>query len=136
MQSNRSRDTALEVVIRSALHREGLRFRKHKRPVDDLRCEADVVFPSERLAVFIDGCFWHGCPVHATRPATNSGWWASKLDGNKERDRLNDHRLRAAGWTVVRIWEHESPNVAAQMVSHQVAQLRTSSNVRRQSDAR
>jgi DNA mismatch endonuclease (patch repair protein) len=127
MQSNRPRDTALERSIRSALHRAGLRFRKHRRPLVDLRCEADVVFPTQRLAVFIDGCFWHGCPQHATRPAVHAEWWATKLDRNVERDHLNDVRLRAAGWVVLRIWEHESEADAIQRVSNEVAQLKLAS---------
>ncbi len=136
MQANRPRDTALERSIRSALHREGLRFRKHKRPVVDIRCEADVVFPTERLAVFIDGCFWHGCPQHATRPAANGEWWAAKLNGNMKRDRLNDERLRAAGWTVVRIWEHEKERVAAKRVSEVLEALRSESKNGARLDAR
>jgi DNA mismatch endonuclease (patch repair protein) len=107
MQSNRGKDTALEISIRSGLHKAGLRFRKHRRPMPDLRCVADVVFPRERLAIFIDGCFWHGCPDHATRPASNREWWASKLDRNLERDAQNEARLQEAGWMVLRIWEHE-----------------------------
>ena len=108
MQSNRPRDTAPEVALRSALHRAGLRFFKHRRPVAGLRCEADIVFPGRRVAVFVDGCFWHGCPEHATFPKTNAEWWARKLDANRRRDLANENALTAAGWTVVRIWEHES----------------------------
>lgn len=103
MQSNRPKDTSLELAVRSALHREGLRFRKNARPLAELRCVADITFPALRLAVFVDGCFWHGCPQHATRPAINREWWAEKLDRNIERDRLNDDRLGSAGWTVVHV---------------------------------
>ena len=89
----------------------------------DLRCEADVVFPRERLAVFIDGCFWHGCPEHATRPAANRDWWATKLDRNVERDAQNDLRLREAGWVVLRIWEHEGVADAVRRVAETLSSL-------------
>ena len=107
MQSNRPRDTRPEVALRSELHAAGLRFRKHYRPVKGLRCEVDIAFTRWRVAVLLDGCFWHGCPVHATRPTTNREWWAAKLDGNVARDRRNDQALSAAGWIVLRFWEHE-----------------------------
>jgi DNA mismatch endonuclease (patch repair protein) len=108
MQSNRPRNTAPEVALRSALHRAGLRFFKHRRPVAALRCEADIIFPGSRVAVFIDGCFWHGCPQHGTFPKTNAEWWAAKLEATRTRDLKNERALTAAGWTVLRVWEHES----------------------------
>ena len=110
MQGNRSRDTGPEIRLRSALHRAGLRFRKNKRPVRSLRCQADIVFPRYKLAVFVDGCFWHGCVQHARRPsegARNREYWLAKLDRNVARDRRNDEQLLAAGWRVLHIWEHE-----------------------------
>lgn len=107
MQSNH-RDTRLELDLRSALHRMGLRFRIHKRPIKDLRCEADLVFRRLRVAIFLDGCFWHGCPIHATYPVAHGDWWAIKLAGNIRRDRRNDQLLADAGWTVMRLWEHQS----------------------------
>jgi len=116
MQSNRCVDTKPEVRLRSALHRRGLRFRKHTRPVQALRCTADVVFPTERVAVFVDGCFWHSCPQHGTRPKKNGDWWNAKLDRNVERDRRNDDQLAAEGWCVVRIWEHQPVDEAAALV--------------------
>jgi DNA mismatch endonuclease, patch repair protein len=106
MQSNRPRDTTPEVAVRQALHRLGLRYRTHLRPIAGDRCQVDVAFTRWRVAVFVDGCFWHGCPQHATRPATNREWWGSKLDNNVARDRRTDERLQAAGWTVLRYWEH------------------------------
>ncbi|HCF99768.1 MAG TPA: very short patch repair endonuclease [Chloroflexi bacterium] len=127
MRSNRGKDTALEVSIRSGLHLAGLRFKKHKRPLANLRCEADVVFPRQRMAVFIDGCFWHGCPQHATRPATNREWWAAKLDRNLERDALNTAELHRAGWVVVRIWEHEDVATAVRRVEQLLSSLAESS---------
>ncbi len=107
MQSNRPRDTHPEVALRSGLHAAGLRFRKHYRPLKGSRCEVDVAFTRWRVAVQLDGCFWHGCPAHATRPATNEAWWAVKLDANVARDRRNDELLTEAGWKVLRFWEHE-----------------------------
>ena len=94
----------------------GLRFRKHGRPLPTLNCAADIVFRRERVAVFIDGCYWHGCPKHGTRPRTNSGYWSAKIARNIERDRRNDAALMDAGWCVVRVWEHEDPEQAAAQI--------------------
>jgi DNA mismatch endonuclease (patch repair protein) len=96
--------------MRSALQRSGLRFRKHYRPLPGVRCEVDVAFTRWKVAVLLDGCFWHGCPTHATRPAAHGAWWAAKLDANVARDRRNDQLLTDAGWLVLRFWEHESPD--------------------------
>lgn len=117
MVANRGLDTAPEVALRSVLHRRGLRFRKHVAPLKGLRCKADLVFPGPRVAVFVDGCFWHRCPQHATSPKANAEWWRAKLDQNYDRDRRNDEALRKAGWAVVRIWEHEDVEAAAERVS-------------------
>jgi len=124
MQSNRSRDTAPEIAVRSALHRRGLRFRKHVRPVPGLACTVDVVFPTERLALFIDGCYWHSCPEHATAPITNSEWWHAKLTATRERDERNTKALTEAGWQVVRVWEHEDPSFVADKIAQTVEGLR------------
>ncbi|WP_420752095.1 very short patch repair endonuclease [Rhodococcus sp. O3] len=118
MSRQRRRDTAPEVALRRELHRRGLRFFVDRAPLAGLRRRADLVFPRRRLAVYVDGCFWHRCPVHATDPKNNSEWWAAKLAGNVARDRDTDARLAAAGWTVVRIWEHEDPLVAADRVQN------------------
>jgi DNA mismatch endonuclease (patch repair protein) len=107
MQHNRPRNTSTEVALRSALHRAGLRFFKHRRPLAGLRCEPDVLFPRARLAVFVDGCFWHSCPDHRSLPRANGEWWRAKLEATQVRDRRNDETLRAAGWTVLRVWEHQ-----------------------------
>ena len=115
MQGNRGLDTRPETALRSSLFRLGLRFRKHYRPTN-ARCRVDVAFPTARVAVFVDGCFWHGCPEHGNSPATNQRYWTAKLARNRERDRSNDEALSAAGWTVVRVWEHEDPNVAAERI--------------------
>jgi DNA mismatch endonuclease (patch repair protein) len=116
MQANRAIDTRPEVALRSALHRRGLRFRKNTRPAATIRCRADVVFATARVAVFVDGCFWHRCPQHGTSPRTNSAYWQAKLDRNVARDRRNDDDLATSGWTVIRVWEHEHPERAAARV--------------------
>jgi DNA mismatch endonuclease, patch repair protein len=107
MQAVKQRDTPAEVSLRSALHRLGFRFRVDCRPVKEVPRRADIVFYRKRIAVFVDGCFWHGCPLHATWPKTNAGFWRSKIMGNRERDNDTDARLRDQCWTVVRFWEHE-----------------------------
>ena len=124
MQSNRSRDTGPEVALRSALHRRGLRFRKHVRAVPGVACTVDVVFPRERLAVFIDGCYWHSCPEHVSYPITNGDWWRAKLAATSERDERNTQTLKAAGWIVLRIWEHEDTEVAAARVNDALQRIR------------
>ena len=99
----RSRNTAPELALRRALWARGRRYRLHR----DLPGTPDLVFVGPKLAVFIDGCFWHGCPVHYTAPAANSAFWQAKLERNLARDRRVDQELDAAGWSVLRIWEHE-----------------------------
>ena len=118
------RDTKPEVEIRSALHRRGLRFRL-QRPLDfDRRRRVDIVFPRERVAVFVDGCFWHSCPQHATFPRANAEFWRSKLRRNVARDRETDRRLEAEGWIVLRFWEHEDPDAAAATIESAVRAVR------------
>lgn len=116
MQGNRGANTRPEVALRSALHRLGLRFFKNRRPVRSIRHRADIVFPARQVAVFVDGCFWHGCPEHGNTPRTNGEYWRAKLDRNRERDERVDALLAAAGWRVIRIWEHEHPEAAAERV--------------------
>jgi len=120
MQRQRRRDTNCEIAVRRAAHALGLRYLVHRRPVPTLRREADLVFPRRRVAVFIDGCFWHGCPDHRAAPAANREWWAAKLARNVERDRDTDRHLQQAGWVVVRVWEHEDPAAAAQRIAAEV----------------
>nr|WP_034654163.1 very short patch repair endonuclease [Cellulosimicrobium sp. MM] len=115
MAQVRNRDTAAELAVRRELHRRGLRYFV-QRAVLPGRRRADIVFPRARVAVFVDGCFWHSCPQHATSPKTNAAWWADKLARNVSRDRQTDADLRAAGWQVVRLWEHESASDAADAV--------------------
>lgn len=97
----------MEVALRSELHRRGMRFRKHLAPLRGLRCKPDIVFPRKRVAVFVDGCFWHRCPEHGSEPKANGEWWQQKLKANVARDRRNDAALSEAGWTVLRLWTHE-----------------------------
>ena len=108
MSRQRSRDTGPELDLRRSLHGAGARFRVHYPVPGRARRSMDIAFPRHRLAVFIDGCFWHGCPEHGSVPASNSGWWAAKLDGNRLRDADTDNHLRAMNWTVIRFWEHVS----------------------------
>src|ERR1043165_3463715 len=96
MQANRG-ETRPEVALRSELHRRGFRFRKHAAPLKNLRCRADIVFPAAKVAVFVDGCFWHVCPKHGTFPKSNADWWKLKLERNQARDRRNDAALAGAG---------------------------------------
>jgi DNA mismatch endonuclease, patch repair protein len=125
MQANRSRDTNPELAVRRILHASGLRYRVHQRPLPDLRRRADIVFPRERVAVFVDGCYWHACPQHGTQPRVNTDYWAPKLARNVERDKETDALLNAAGWVVVRVWEHEDPVKAAAKVRRQVLKRRS-----------
>jgi len=111
-----SRDTLPELALRSELHRRGLRFRVDRAPLPGLRSRADIVFGPARVAVYVDGCFWHSCPEHGTMPKANAEWWDQKLKRNQERDARTNRALRDAGWEVVRIWEHEDPATAADRV--------------------
>jgi DNA mismatch endonuclease, patch repair protein len=120
-RGNRKRDTKPEVALRSALHRAGLRFRKNVVVrSNDVRVTVDVVFPRQKVLVFVDGCFWHGCETHQRIPATNTAYWVPKLRSNIERDRRVDIHLRQAGWMVERVWEHEDPAEAALRVAELV----------------
>ncbi|WP_433871232.1 very short patch repair endonuclease [Saccharopolyspora sp. CA-218241] len=116
MQANRGRDTKPELALRRATHAMGLRYRVSVRPLPTVRRTADLVFTRAKVAVFLDGCFWHGCEQHRTRPATNREYWDEKINRNVERDRETDGLLRAAGWNPVRVWEHEDPREAAERV--------------------
>ncbi|MGO9270113.1 MAG: very short patch repair endonuclease [Terriglobia bacterium] len=107
MRSTYGGELRPERSLRSLLHRAGLRFRKHRRPLPVFRCTADIVFPRQRLCVFVDGCFWHGCPRHFSCPKQNSGWWREKIADNIERDKRQTKFLRSSGWRVIRVWEHE-----------------------------
>src|SRR5690348_16511385 len=108
MKANRRTDTKPELALRHALHRLGYRYRKDYRLDLDggRRVRPDIVFTARKLAVFVDGCFWHACPEHGSKPKNNEWYWSPKLVRNVERDQLNDTSLTLAGWTVVRLWEH------------------------------
>ena len=116
MQSNKRRDTRPELALRRAIHAMGMRYRVSMRPIRSVRRTADLVFTRARLAVFVDGCFWHGCPEHHTVAKTNAEYWAMKVEKNRARDRETDGLLAAEGWTVLRVWEHEDPAVCAARV--------------------
>lgn len=119
MLANRRRDTTPELAVRRLLHAAGLRFRVDYPPLaSDARRRGDIVFTRRRIVVFIDGCFWHGCPLHFVAPKSNADYWGPKLERNRQRDRETDARLAAAGWRVLRFWEHEpATDVAAQILS-------------------
>lgn len=124
MQANRGRDTQLELVIRRLVHRMGLRYRANARIDAGRAIRADIVFAKARLAVFLDGCFWHCCPLHGSLPKTNREFWMKKLMANRRRDEFVTMALRDAGWSVLRIWEHEGPvKSAATIRQHVVGQL-------------
>jgi len=107
MQANRGRDTAPELALRRELHHRGLRFRVDHPPLPHGRRRADIVFPRAKVAVFVDGCWWHGCPVHGTQAKANVEFWTKKIAANQRRDAETDELLRNMGWTSVRVWEHE-----------------------------
>jgi DNA mismatch endonuclease, patch repair protein len=122
MRGNRRADTRPEIAVRSCLHRAGLRFRKDlPLVVGETRVRPDIVFTRARVAVFIDGCFWHCCPDHGNKPKANVEYWTSKLRRNRERDARVNRALAGAGWKVIRIWEHVAPVDAAKRVVREVA---------------
>ncbi|MEU9627191.1 very short patch repair endonuclease [Streptomyces luteogriseus] len=116
MSRQRNRNTEVEMALRRALYAAGMRYRVHRRPLKGVRREADILFGRAKVAVFVDGCFWHGCPQHATWPKNNAEFWRTKIEGNKRRDLDTDERLSAAGWLALRVWEHEDPAEAAARV--------------------
>ncbi|RSN20872.1 very short patch repair endonuclease [Streptomyces sp. WAC 05977] len=124
MSRQRSRDTGIELSLRKTLYKAGLRYRVHRRPVIGVRREADLVFGPARVAVFVDGCFWHGCPEHGTWPKNNAEFWRAKIEANRKRDADTDARLREAGWLALRIWEHETVEVAAARIITAVRERR------------
>lgn len=127
MRAQRQRDTRIETHLRSELHRLGLRFRVDVRPIEDTYCRPDIVFQAVKVAVFVDGCFWHRCPEHGTLPKANAQWWRSKLSSNVERDQRVDKLLQSRGWEVIRVWEHEELLPAAirvaEIVQHRCKRL-------------
>lgn len=117
MRRQGRRDTLPELGLRRSLWHKGLRYRVDIAPLRGMRRRADVVFTKAKVAVYVDGCFWHRCPQHATAPKANAEWWAEKLDTNVRRDRDTDRLLQEAGWRVIRVWEHEDMADAANRVA-------------------
>ena len=126
MQSVRQKNTSAESALRRELHARGLRYRIQVPVVTKPRRVADVAFSGLRVAVFVDGCFWHGCPAHATWPKQNAEFWRAKIEANIARDNDTDERLRAAGWKVIRVWSHEQPKLAAERVAQILERRRES----------
>lgn len=113
MQAAKPRDTAPEKALRSSLYKKDLRFRVDIKPVKELNRRADIVFRTAKVAVFVDGCFWHGCPLHGTQAKANAMFWRNKIKQNQKRDVNTSERLKQAGWRVIRVWEHEDPEKAS-----------------------
>lgn len=124
MSRTRRRDTKPELELRRVLHARGLRFRVDRPVLTDRRRRADIVFGPARVVVFVNGCFWHGCPEHASWPAKNEEFWREKIETNRLRDADTDEMLAHAGWEVLRVWEHEDPAAAADRVERIVRQRR------------
>jgi len=122
MIRQKRRDTAAELGLRRELFRRGLRYRVDYRVTG--RRRVDVAFTRRKVAVFVDGCFWHRCPIHGTLPKANGNWWRSKLEANERRDRLTDAELVSLGWLVIRVWEHEDPAEAADRIERAVRSRR------------
>lgn len=130
MQLQRSRDTDPEMELRRLLHARGLRYRVDRLlPLRGVRRRADIVFGRARVAVFVDGCFWHGCPEHGNpRVKSNTWYWPEKIASNKRRDEDTDRRLVSLGWVSVRAWAHENPVVVADAIARLVARRRAEPN--------
>ena len=130
MRGNRKTDSRPEANLRRALHKRGLRYRKNPSvPTSIGGVKPDLVFAGPKVAVFVDGCFWHSCPTHGNTPSTNRSYWEPKLRRNRERDRLVTDALTAEGWLVVRIWEHEPLASAASAVETAVRSKAARSHV-------
>lgn len=123
MAKVRQKGTNAEVALRRELFRIGLRYRVEYEVLKKPRRIADIVFPGRKIAIFVDGCFWHGCPEHATWPKQNAEFWRQKIEANRQRDADTNERLQSLGWTVLRFWSHQSPTEAAKMVAQVVAMV-------------
>jgi len=124
MAKVRQKGTDAEIKLRRELYRNGLRYRVSYVVLQRPRRVADVAFPGIKIAIFVDGCFWHGCPKHATWPKQNAEFWRQKIKTNRSRDADTNGKLEAIGWQVVRVWEHESPVTAAESISRLVAKTK------------
>jgi DNA mismatch endonuclease, patch repair protein len=135
MQRTKRSGTRPELALRSALHRRGLRF-VVDRPVPggNRRRRVDILLRGARIAVFVDGCFWHSCPEHCHLPKTNSSWWRLKFRGIVRRDRDTDAQLASAGWLAIRVWEHEDPVEAAREIEQVVRDRTTTVGIRARTD--
>jgi DNA mismatch endonuclease (patch repair protein) len=131
MRAAKSRDTAPEKAIRSAIHRRGLRFRVDVKPLKEINRRADVVFRSVKVAVFVDGCFWHGCPIHGTQAKANAEFWHIKIKQNQERDADTTQLLEEAGWKVIRVWEHEDAYKASDRIFNIVKECKNNNRLAR-----
>jgi DNA mismatch endonuclease (patch repair protein) len=127
MKAAKPRDTAPEMALRSEIHRRGFRYRVDTKPLKELNRRADIVFRPTKVAVFVDGCFWHGCPIHGTMAKANTEFWQAKIQQNRERDKDTNQKLKEAGWKVIRIWEHENPKIAADMICNIIEKRRSES---------
>lgn len=126
MKANRRRDTRAELAVRRLLHRAGARYRVDYAPDPaDRKRKADIVFTRARIAVFIDGCFWHGCPQHYIPPRSNADYWLPKIEGNRKRDADTSAHLKALGWRVLRFWEHEDPVAIVEQILQELITART-----------
>ena len=121
MSKIRQTGTDAEIALRREIHHLGLRYRVGYEVLKKPRRVADVAFPGRKIAIFVDGCFWHGCPEHATWPKRNAEFWRQKIEANRQRDADTNNLLRSIGWTVLRFWSHESPVEAARAVARLVA---------------
>jgi len=129
MRANKRANTLPETRVRSELHARGFRFRKHLRiATPNVSVRPDIVFTRLRLAVFIDGCFWHGCEEHGTKPRANADYWSAKISRNQKRDRAVTEALQDAGWTVLRLWEHVVADEAADAIDKELSRLQLGSN--------
>lgn len=124
MRANKGRDTKPELAVRRLLHASGLRYRVNAKPEGDLRRTVDILFRPARVAVLIDGCYWHGCPQHYIPPRANGGYWSDKVTRNRARDEDTNRVLTERGWLVLRFWEHESPAAVADQIIAVVSERR------------
>jgi DNA mismatch endonuclease (patch repair protein) len=121
----RQRDTDCELAVRKVLHRRGFRYFVDRRAEPDIKVRADMLFPRTKLAIFIDGCFWHGCPEHRTLPRSNTDWWTNKFSQNRARDEQGTAALTNRGWTVLRFWAHEDPELVVDLIKSTIARLKS-----------
>lgn len=126
MANIRQKGTDVEVALRRELYRIGLRYRIDYEVLKKPRRVADIAFPGRKIAIFVDGCFWHGCPEHGSWPKCNAEFWRQKIETNQLRDADTNERLRSLGWTVLRFWSHESPTDAATIVANMVTMIDSS----------